>query len=811
MYDNRGIGAVKQKYNVKFYIRIAIAAVLTVLAVVIIAARAKLTGSPESNPEATFQSVLQVGENDVNKASDPAQYEGLIISEVMSRNSAVLADESGEFPDWIELFNSSAAEIELEGCLISDKPSGGWSLPELKLSPGGYCLIYADGKDIRDSAAMHADFSISDEETISLRAPSGKLIDSLTTGSGESNCSFAVQTGKAGPVCTCYPTPGYENSTDGYIAWQETLAAPDGLLISEVAVDGSSYLGTSDFIELYNSSSAPVNLSSYTLSDDADNPGAFSLGNRELMPGEYIVVNCGDGGENSAPFSLDSKSEKVYLFNSLQLADYAAVRDVPAGCSYGRTPGSPGWFYYSEPTPLAANGSGWRKVSSVPSVNIPDGIYNGVDSVSVELSGEGTVYYTLDCSTPTGNSNAYSGPVELSSTAVIKAIAVEAGMMPSPVAVFTYIINENHTMPVLSLTGKDPAELIAISSTEKKLPEIPGTFSYYDGEGSFTVNCGIKIYGRTSLRYAHKNFKLHFRSCYGDSSVDYDLFGNGIESFNSLALKKGQDNRSLIFMNEMWEKLCISMGEKALAQSSKFCILYLNGEYYGICSLREDFSRQFYASRTGCSKESVDVQKTPMGDRCEFFNEVVRLCAYNQNMSDEVYEKFCGMVDIDSFIDWLILEGVSGNFDLCRNIVFFRSPELDNKWHVALYDLDWAFNRPYMGVFGNTVFKSAEVARIVTALCSNETFLERFLTRYAEVSKTILSDENIAAVMDEYVTVLSPEVERDRERWNYKVSSWEYNVSTYKGMILDSWSERCINAFFAYAGHPELKSVYFNS
>ena len=52
-------------------------------------------------------------------AGDPA---AVIISEFMAANTATLADEDGDYTDWIELFNTSYSATSIEGCYLTDDP-----------------------------------------------------------------------------------------------------------------------------------------------------------------------------------------------------------------------------------------------------------------------------------------------------------------------------------------------------------------------------------------------------------------------------------------------------------------------------------------------------------------------------------------------------------------------------------------------------------------------------------------------------------------------------------------------------------------
>jgi len=87
-----------------------------------------------------------------------AKRSGVIISEVMTDNRTTLADEDGDFPDWIELHNPADEPVDLAGFGLSDDSGDPfkWSFPKVAIAPGEHLLVFASGKDrrvLRKSAA----------------------------------------------------------------------------------------------------------------------------------------------------------------------------------------------------------------------------------------------------------------------------------------------------------------------------------------------------------------------------------------------------------------------------------------------------------------------------------------------------------------------------------------------------------------------------------------------------------------------------------------------------------------------------------
>lgn len=87
--------------------------------------------------------------------------QGVIINEFASSNSSILQDSHGEFPDWIELYNSSNQAINLSNYAISDDLNElrKWIFPDLSIDAHSFLIVFASGND--DTSELHTNFKIS--------------------------------------------------------------------------------------------------------------------------------------------------------------------------------------------------------------------------------------------------------------------------------------------------------------------------------------------------------------------------------------------------------------------------------------------------------------------------------------------------------------------------------------------------------------------------------------------------------------------------------------------------------------------------
>lgn len=155
-----------------------------------------------------------------------------VITEFMASNRQTLADNDGEFSDWIEIHNPDAADVDLGGWYLTDSASRltKWQFPAVVIPANGYLVVFASSKDRRAAGApLHTNFALSaDGEYLALVAADGTTVVS-TFAPAYPNQSADVSFGLTGSGSTTYlqtPTPGAANT--GAVATRLSLAQADG-------------------------------------------------------------------------------------------------------------------------------------------------------------------------------------------------------------------------------------------------------------------------------------------------------------------------------------------------------------------------------------------------------------------------------------------------------------------------------------------------------------------------------------------------------------------------------------------------------
>ena len=728
----------------------------------------------------------------------PVRYESGMgkarISEVMSKNKATVQDRDGDFPDWIELENICGEDLSLEGWTLSK--NGGkseWVFPPFTLYAGSRAVVFASKKDRADEE-LHASFSFSVGDTLALCDRNGDAVSSCMVSEEKADYSFIQEESGEWTLCA-WPTPGKENSALGYEFFMNERKAAGPLAINEVCVENyTSYydevLEYSDWVEIKNISDTAVNLSGYQMTDNLSEPGKYTL-EGTLNPGEVKVILCDKnaaaytGSRPIAPFSLDSEIDQLYLIGPAgEILDFCALREIPNRGTYGRVPGRDGFFYLYAESPSGENGEGERRVAAMPEAVGGDGVFNGVQDVTVTLEANGDIYYTLDCSVPTTASTRYTGPFTLTETTVVRAICVEDQALTSRVRTLNYIINEGHTLPVACLVADDQWRFRNIYDNGYKGIEIPGNLSFYEEDGSFSIGCSMKMHGFSSLNLPKKNLSLRFRGSYGAERLEYDLFDGGVASFRNLVLRAGQDQNNTIVRNEVCYSIAEEFSDKVFTERFKYCVMYLNGKYNGIYAIMEKPNEDMVATKLGIKKDDVEMFEAPSysGD---FYDEIVSFCFTHDLREQENYEHIAQLLDIDSLIDWSLLQAFFGNYDLASGNLRYVRDVNGGKWKLVLYDLDICFLHPVYCM--NNVFRfESQIAELNIQLVRNEEFRDKLLRRAAEAFSSVLTVEHALERIDEFCEVVAPETERDSKLTYMSPESWRNHVNDMKNLILDN-------------------------
>lgn len=269
-------------------------------------------------------------------------FAGVVINEVLASNTGSFADGDGRFPDYIELHNLGAIAVDLAGWALSDDPANParFVFPAgSSIAPFGYLLVRAaapvDGGQTGLFSGFGLDATDGDSLRLSRPAAGGLLeqVDAITFGPQLADRSL----GRAGDGVEAFalnlPTPGTRNlvARTGSVV---DLRLNEWLANPEISLDD-------DFVEIYNPSSLPVDLSGVMITDDPTLAVRYPIPAHSYVDGRGFVALAGGLGSSarSLPFGLARDCEGLALIGlDGTVIDYVSVRLEIADVSQGRSP-----------------------------------------------------------------------------------------------------------------------------------------------------------------------------------------------------------------------------------------------------------------------------------------------------------------------------------------------------------------------------------------------------------------------------------------------------------------------------------------
>ena len=723
----------------------------------------------------------------------------LKISEILPENRGNFVNSYGNYPGYIEITNEGNDVINLKDYSISNSYEEPFKtrLPQIFIGAHDTVVIYM-GKYDNNGDEYYSGFNLNNKTGVAILSNNkGKIIDKVDYDNIPNGVGYIKENGSFYQSSNI--SPGYENTNDGINKFSESkLKNGNYLIINEVMNSNSSYLAQNgneyyDWVELKNNSNKDIKLSDYYLSTTSDHLGMYKLPDVTLKSGEYYIImasgdeNLSNNSYKHANFKISS-IQSLYLSKNNKIVDSMLVADVPLGYSMGRG-NSNGFYYFSSPTPGKDNSGGTHAVAYTPLLGTSPGVYNNVDNIKLDINGNGTVYYTLDGSTPTPFSRVYDGPILLNKTSIVKAVSYQDGKIISPVTTGTYIINENHTLPVMSVS-LNPGNFSSVQSNAWNTEIEVGAYAelYEDGK-SFSIPCGFKLFGGSTRGLAKKSFSLKFKKKYGASTLNYQVFENrDYSKFDTLILRSGSQDSEFTFLRDALMTSLVDGVTNLKVQAYKSVVLYINGIYWGVYNIREKVDENYISNNFNVDPSKANIVRidnnVTTGSIDKYRNLVNYLNTHNMNV-DENYEYVKTILNIDSFTDYWAAETWVANNDII-NTRFYWHPDIDNgRINMIFYDLDYAMWNVTKDYFAFTVqpegmsdFKvSTEMMR---SLIKSNKFKSDYLNRISYQYKNVWNSERVLEKIDELYNKLKPEMARNQVRWGMTMETWEKNIQLLK-------------------------------
>ncbi len=311
-----------------------------------------------------------------------------------------------------------------------------------------------------------------------------------------------------------------------------------------------------------------------------------------------------------------------------------------------------------------------------------------------------------------------------------------------------------------------------------------------DGRSIAQDNFRLRIHGNASRAFAQKSFRLEGESYYGSGAIKdvCDLVPG--DSLSSLMLRNsGNDWGRSMFQDAYIQSIAQQIGLPALG--SEPVHVMINGTYWGIYNLRPRFDERNlsnYSEKDGrfalieLDSELDEGKQKDLDDYMGLKNLIGSKSVDKRQKQEELESK----VDLDNFIDYIIVETFFSNGDWNpNNVKTFRFGKKD-KWKWAIHDMDYGMT--YTGLeagLNSDLFVKLKKGNTVTSsvfmfLISIEEYRERFHNRAQQLLERELSSQNLNDHLEAFKETYEHDIDYQISRWKQPASK-QYWYSVIDG------------------------------
>ena len=716
------------------------------------------------------------------------------INEIMASNATTIADEDGDYVDWIELFNLGTEVIDLTGWSLSDDYADPfkWSFPTVNIAAGDYLLIWASGKDRRmPGNPLHTNFSISNSgEELLLSNSNGMLINFIPATPLLADISYGRYP-DGSPNWYYYqdPTPGYSNTSQTFdqILSPPVFSHSGGFYSNEFQLTITTAESDSEII--------------YTLDGsepDIENLSGTNFPYKNIYPqhpgdpfGEFLTGTFKSYSYNQTPIQIYDRSEE---------ADSMTQK----ASSFFNFP-----YYFPD-----------------------DPVYKGIvvrarsyrpGSIASPVRTE--VYFI----NPLGRER-FSLTVIHISTNVQNFFDYYDGIYNPGIDFDTWRLNN----PDINATGGVPANY----HRREDEAEFPANFIFFDEGNSFpslSQDIGFRIHGGWSRSFPMKSLRLYARKRYGASELDYPFFPE--QPFNAyqriILRNSGNEWNFSLFRDALIQRVVSHLNFETLAYRPS--VLFVNGEYWGIHNIRERYDKYYIERTFGVNPDKIDYLErnaTVIEGDNQHYLETLQYMQNNDIKQNEHYEYILTRIDTENYIDYQIANIYAVNTDWPgNNIDYWRkrtntyipnSPYgHDGRWRWLAFDMDFGFGfihgtpssnhntLAFATEAGNTDWPNPDWSTfLLRNLLENDTFKLQFINRFADLINTAFLPDRVNSLITEFQERNQPEMPEHIHRWKNpeSMNAWNFEINRMRYFV-NTRPERQRNHILDYFGLEESVAV----
>ena len=520
---------------------------------------------------------------------------------------------------------------------------------------------------------------------------------------------------------------------------------------------------------------------------------SFLETNFKLSPGESVFLSSGFGDISDAVTIPEELTHEL---------------------SFGREPNGTGpWCYFDMTSPGASNSASWcySGIAAEPNISLPSGWYDSNQTLTAE-SLINTVRFTINGDIPTANSPLFEGEEIDENISYSFRSFSEENLLPSHVVDRTYILDEdNYDLPVFSIHTNqahlwdwDEGIYVYGPNAENSFPFFGSNFwqpwsrfsrvEFFDGNKQLKAEeyLDLEIHGGWSRGENQKSFRFDFKSIY-TGNLEESLFTQKpfLDEVNNINLRTGGQH---LWTDKIQDGLFSRVVNDLHVDNMAFepCLLYLNGEFWGVYAIREKMDEHYAESNHSVNSSEVDLLNSwgvLAGSDEHFIETFDFLMSANPN-SPEFYASANNRIDLENYMDYFIAETYFQNKDWMgiewgiNNVKLWRPQTEDGRWRYMMYDLDFGFGFFWGAPEDNFIDKAKNPpnpsmhSQLFNKMLTNQQFKCKFAQRYADVINTVFQPSYFNDKKEEIVNQMEGAMNIHADRWaeNVPVDQWYEEV-----------------------------------
>ncbi len=508
-----------------------------------------------------------------------------------------------------------------------------------------------------------------------------------------------------------------------------------------------------------------------------------------------------------ANFTLPKKGGSLILIRpDGTVGDRIRYHKQLADQSFGRIGSSENpWGYFPSPTPGKPNTGRAlpRPAESKITFSPTPGVHR--QRVQVQIKSKSspnvTVRYTMDGSEPGPTSQVAGGPVQLEQTSLIRAASFVDGVRLGVVVSATYVLEDELRLPIMSVTMKpeDFEDVHLQRAGLGRAGERPAFVEFIDqaGKRQVATGAGFRLHGGAGRRgpiEKKKSYRFYFRKLYGDGRVDFPLIPEAnVEDYDKLVFRANSNDggsHGAYIRDQVIRDLHRDMG--GLASAGDWCILMINSMNHGVYNVVERMDEEFFVSHLGPGQfDVIKTGETVLSGSREQWNSLRAFIASKDFADPANYETLSGLVDIENFTAYMIINLWAQNFDWPHNNWYAARRVPDGKWMFLCWDAEWGLAGmprtykldPYAFIDSGGAYGNGLQRNLFFALLSNPGYREYYQNEVRRHLSEALKRENVMRQVVRHRDRIQFDIENEFERKGSSRERWQRSIGLVEEFV----------------------------